>query len=192
MGFNTKGTSSKNENVTIKITAGHKVECEFTGASADDKGNITFGFKNDTGVLNYKMFNIDESNYVENDTQKIKHLVCAFLDEAVVDAIEAANFAAWAAQIVAMLEPTKGTKCKLHVVINKKGYPTLPMFTNFISTAKSPCDWNSDPKYHRYVAEEVQPDAAPETDSSVVTTQEEADFQGWLSLLKVQQVSALS
>jgi hypothetical protein len=176
--FSTKNANATDTNTPMK--AGHEVVATFTGAEVEegaDKGNLIFNFKNNTGSLKYRMFNIDRSNYPDADTDRVKHLASAFLGSAAVDAIEAASFEAWALQVASALEAHKGTECKLHVVIDKNKYTTLAKFRNVISTEKQPCSWISDPNYHKY--EFVAEEADVESDNA-------ASFQGTDSTTEVE------
>lgn len=183
MDFNTKSRSSKNEKAVM--TPGFQVEAEFTGAEVDKDGNIFFSFKNDTGNLRHKEYCIDPNHpdfkeeWAETELERIKHIACALIPEDKVDAIPGdGGFAAWATQLAAAVSAAIGTKVTLHVVVNKKNFASLPLYTNFISSELAKCGWNSNPQYHKYEFSAETPEAnsdAGEEDVRDAETSEDSE-----------------
>jgi hypothetical protein len=171
-GFSSKGTSSKNEKAVM--APGPEVNAVLAGLEVNDKGDMIFTFRNESGSLAHREFNIDPSHsqyvkeYADSETGRIKHIACAFLGaeaEAKIDAIEAPDFKAWAGQVKAMIDasPNKGTALKLKVVVNKKNFASLPLFPDFISSEVRSLSWVVNPKYDKFEFSTEKPDSQADT-----------------------------
>ena len=165
MNFNTKNVSATNDKA--QIVPGEKVSCDFVSMEVNDKGDLIILFKNESGTLKLTEFNIDPTHdkflekYADYQMARIKHIACGFVDVATVDAVEAPDYKGWASQLVEVLKPFFGKPCTLKVIVNKKNFPSVPLFPNFISTEKTPLDWSSNPQYDSYTYAQSTPDAAP-------------------------------
>jgi hypothetical protein len=168
--FSSKGTSSKNDKAVM--IPGSEVKAHLVEVTVDDKGDMTWVFKNSTGGLQHKEFAIDRNHpkykqeVEESVISRIKHLACAFLGEAEeskIDAIVAHSYAQWAKQVAAMVmaSPNIKEEVTLKVVVNPKNYIGFPLFPNFISSKVRPLRWIVNPKYDVFVFSEKKPDAAP-------------------------------
>ena len=184
MGFSSKGTSSKNEKAVMQ--PGPEVNAVLAGIEVNDKGDMIFTFKNETGTLQHREFNIDESHpsykkeYADSELGRIKHIAGAILGaeaEAKIDAIDAPDFKAWAGQVKAMIEasPNKGTALKLKVVVNKKNFASLPLFPDFISSEIRELKWGIDPRYDNFEFSADTPDAQADERAEAVEDEEGDD-----------------
>ena len=177
--FSTKDRASKNEKTPM--TPGKEVKAVFVKSEVDDKGNIFFHFRNDTGTFRHKEFAIDPSSpnfkpeWADNQMERINHIACALVDSAKVDAIPGdVPFATWAGQLAALLNTAADTEVVLHIVVHNN-YISFPLYINFISSERAKCGWTSNPQYHKY--EFVDKSADKEEDARSAVAEDNAGLE---------------
>lgn len=162
--FSTKGREATNAGGKMK--PGERENVIFVSVEVDDKGDMYFNFKNDSGVMRHKEFAIDPTHEAfkpenaDRTMNRIYHIACGLAPQKSVDAIngDGVPFATWAGQLAALLNQKAGLEGQAKIVVHKN-FPTFPLFPNFFSSELNKCDWTSNPAYDKYEYEAVKPDA---------------------------------
>ena len=157
-----------NELTECKIVEGEKdgrpwkaLVCTWTLKHTDDKTRQGASISDRIFDNTERGPNQTEEDHDKSQTatlQKLKQIAEAYLEKEKVANIQAESIL----DVMKVLEKTlpsaaKGKKTALKVTLRLNRYPQLPLYGNFISTELNPLAFQTNPKYDKYVIEEVTP-----------------------------------
>jgi len=134
------------ESVPVKLeeviaTEDGHLDFKFVGTSTENAGNFKPRFWDGD-------FNSENPQYKGDDAAKVrfaqlKHILCAFLSEKVVNEIKGKNWSELRGQIIRSLSPDKyrGVACNMKIIYkyNSDEDIVLPKYPNFISSSVKSC-----------------------------------------------------
>lgn len=145
------------------MSAGEKCPAIFKGAEVTEEGRLRLSFCNkDEEWFEPLLFDAEESEDWQQEqlNGQLNKLIFAFYtkDELVAaGGYAGANYQQLFARTVELLTPKVDTECTLKIVVNKKGFTTLPNKFHWISTEKNPVKLTTNPKYDKYEYVEETP-----------------------------------
>ena len=108
----------------------------FEGTDAGNQGSFNFIIWASTFDANHQSYSEDG---LKRTIAQIKHILAAFMDEAIVLKVQGKNWLEFATNIVkALTKYGIGKDCKLKVILDNKDRLSFPLYPDFIVTDKTP------------------------------------------------------
>ena len=145
------------------IQAGEKCPVVFKKAEVTEEGRLKLYFVNEEDEwFEPQLFDVEDKEDWQKEqlNGQLSKLIFAFYtkDELIAaGGFGASTYKGLFQRAVELLKDKSDTECTVKIVVNKKGFTTIPNKFDWISTEKNPVKLKTNPKYDKYVFVEESP-----------------------------------